>query len=249
MGFVYANVGTWIHAYPEKEALFSDALLTPGQDDNTVTVEALTAGEVNKLALKLDILANEKQNMAISAAVAKAFPTILQLVAWVKDKTNQKFEGMRGVGSQLDILWLRPEDVGGTLVDKDQGSNKHLWAGASAVHTWLHSYTTAGTAESVIPLQSMLREAGLIHIGVVQRVAGEAPETRIEFTLSGIAGPAQSLSFSQTNGSELRFQEWEVPVVVGPEREQKVDVDPCAVQETRFELLSLLVARAKDLTI
>lgn len=246
MGLVYNQVGSWIKAYSERSVTLKEALVTPGQESVTITAEALTAEEVTTLALKLDVMANEKQNPAIAAMVAKSFPTIVTAVQWVKDKSGQEFRGMKALGRQLDIVWLRPEDVGGTILNPKETASLGLYGGAiAAVYQWLHSFT-AGTADDLIPSQIMKEEAACVHLGIID-TAPISAVNRIKFTMSGVDAPDQSLAFGHTDGSELKLQEFEYPVVVGPERTQRIEVDAYRTGSSKPELLTLLVAMAEDL--
>ena len=247
MGLVYSQVGSWIKAYAEKSVTLREALVTPGQESVTITAEALTAEEVNALALKLDILANGKQNEAIAAMVAKSFPTIVTAVQWVKDKSGQEFRGMKALGRQLDIVWLTPTDVGGTILRTGATATRSLYGtgNGGTVYQWLHTFV-ANTADDMIPTQSMKEEAACIHLGMID-TAPISAVNRIKFTMSGVNAPDQSLAFGHTDGSELKLQEFEYPVVIGPERSQKVELYGYRAGSSKPELLTLIVAMAEDL--
>ena len=249
MGLVYSQVGSWIKAYAERSVTLREALVTPGQESVTITAEALTTEEVNALALKLDIMANGKQNEAIAAMVAKSFPTIVTAVQWVKDKSGQEFRGAKALGRQLDIAWLTAGDIGGTILrgTADAGS-LGIYAQTPAdpnTFKWLYSFTE-NTGVFIIPTQSMKEEAACIHLGMID-TAPITAVNRIKFTMSGVDAPDQSLSFSHTDGSDLSLQEFEYPVVVGPERSQRIKLYPYRTGSSKPELLTLLVAMAEDL--
>jgi hypothetical protein len=248
MGLVYNEVGNWIKAYDEKATLIREAIVTPGQEEVNPTLESITRGEVEKLAKKLDILANYKQNEAIARMVAKSFPSIVAAVQWVKNESHEQFRGMKSMGKQLDICWLRPEDVGGAILNKAETASKGLYAGTSKeVYSWITpAVYVAGTAKDYIPEQTMKDEAACIHLGMINTVA-VPKENRIGFKVSGQRAPDQSLSFSHTDGSELSLQEFEYPVIVGPKQKQQVQVDPYIAGDSKPELLTLLVAMAEDL--
>ena len=247
MGLVYNQVGTWVKAYAAGVEKVKEAVITPGQATTDITVETVSREEIDELAKKLDVLANYRQNEAIAAMVAKSFPAIVTALRWVKAESVQEFRGMKAVGKQLDVAWLVPEDIGGTILDKDQGSNKHAWAEASGYTKWLPPAVFAvGTAKPVIPEQTMKDEAACVHLGMIDTVA--IPKVnKISFTVSGQRAPDQSLSFTHTDGSELSFQEYEYPVIVGPKQQQKVEVDGYIAGDSKPELLTLLIAMAEDL--
>jgi len=248
MGLVLEHLRSRVRSYPEKTVTLKNAVVTPGQDEVSVDVEAISEEEVKRLVTKLDVLANVRQNESIAAMVVNAWDAILTAVRWVKANTAQEFKGIKAVGKQLDIVWLRPEDVGGSILNSASASNKYLYGGASAVYTWLHTFT-AGTKDDMIPEQKMKEEAACVHMGMIDTITEPSPVNRITFKVSGQTTPAQSLSFTHTDGSALPFQEFELPVVVGPKQTQEIYVDPYISKDGRPELLTFLIAMAEDLTI
>lgn len=249
MGYVYETVDALglIRAYDEGAVQVTDALITPGNEMVEVNVEAVSEAEVRKLALKVDILASALQNEPIARMVAKSFSNIVTLVGWVKNEAPQRFEGIKALGKQLDIVWMIPEDVGDTVMNAGDVASKGLYDGTSAgVYTWLHTFTATG-AESIIPSQVMKDEAGCIHMGMIETIPLPSPVNRIRFTLSAVPSPAQPLSFSHMDGSELAFQEFEMPVMVGPKLSQDVEVSGGISKDGRPELLSFLVLQSEEI--
>jgi len=248
MGLVLEHLRDRVRAYPEKTVTLKNAVVTPGQDEVSVDVEAISEEEVKRLVTKLDVLANVRQNESIAAMVVNSWDAILTAVRWVKAKTAQEFKGIKAVGKQLDVVWLRPEDVGGSILNSASASNKGLYGGTSGgVYTWLNSFT-AGTSDDMIPEQKMKEEAACVHMGLIDTITAPSPVNRIKFKVSGQTTPAQSLALNHTDGSALPFQEFELPIVVGPKQTQRVDIDPYITKDGRPELLTLLIAMAEDLT-
>lgn len=249
MGYVYETVNAQglIRAYNEGAVTVTDALITPGNESVEVNVESLSEDEVTKLALKLDVLASALQNEPIARMVAKAFPHIVTLVGWVKKEAPQRFEGIKALGKQLDIVWMRPQDVGSAVMSTAGTGSTGLYGGTGdAVFTWLQTFV-AGTSDDIIPEQIMKDEAGCIHMGMIETVPLPSPVNRIKFTLSGVASPPQSIPLSHVDGSELAFQEFEMPVVVGPKLSQKIEFDTGISKDGRPELLSFLVLQADEI--
>lgn len=251
MGLVYqANKGL-IKNYNEETIKWSKALIEPGRSESEVKLASLTKAEVDAILLKLDILASEKANPAVATIVAEEAESILVAVRLVKIETKQAFGGILGSGSNLDIKWLRPKDVGGTLLNPLATGSKGLYGGTSAaVYTWLQTFT-ANTSDDLIPSQTMAEEAAVIHLGGIDPI--EVPKLEsIRFTLAGIPSPAQSLASNirKSLGTEdvvvVRFEK---PVIVGPEKTQLIDVMPMISGDSKFQLLSFLIAKASDLTL
>jgi len=247
MGLVLEHLRDRVRSYPEKTVTLKNAVVTPGQDEVSIDVEAISEEEVKRLVTKLDVLANVRQNESIAAMVVNAWDAILTAVRWVKAKTAQEFKGIKAVGKQLDIVWLRPEDVGGSILNSASASNAYLYGGSSAVYTWLNSFT-AGSSDDMIPEQKKKEEAACVHMGLIDTITAPSPVNRIKFKVSGQTTPAQSLALNHTDGSALPFQEFELPIVVGPKQTQRVDVDAYITKDGRPELLTLLIAMAEDLT-
>jgi hypothetical protein len=183
--------------------------------------------------------------------VAEEAESILTAVRMVKTETKAEFAGILGAGANLEIEWLRPKHVGGSLLNSAGTSGKGLYGGTSGgVYTWTQTFT-ANTSQDIIPEQTMSEEAGLIHLGAIDPV--EVPKINaIRFELAGIPTPAQSCKFNirQSLGTEdLPFVRWEKPVIIGPEKKQKVTVMPNISGDSKLELLSLLVSKAENLSL
>jgi hypothetical protein len=251
MGTVYQSNKGLLTSFSEETIKWPKALIEPGKDDPEVKLASLSSKEVNAILLKLDMLASDKANPAIAAMVAEEVESILVAIRLVKMETKAAFGGILGSGSNLDIKWLRPKDVGGSLLNPAGSTSKGLYGGTSAgVYTWLNSFT-ANTSDDLIPSQTMAEEAAVIHLGAIDPV--EVPKIEsIKFTLSSIPTPAQSTPFNlrKTLGTEdLPVVRFEKPVIVGPEKTQAIDVMPNITGDSKFQLLSLLIARASDLTL
>jgi len=251
MGLVYlANKGL-IRKYPEGMVDWTKSLIQPGQAKAAVKAAELTAEEVEIILLKLDQLAMSKQHEAIATMLAEEAESILLAIRMVKEETKEPFLGMLGVGSNLEMLWLRPKDVGSTTLLNSAGTaGLGLYSGTSAgVYTWLKSFI-AGTSADIIPEQTMVEEAAVLHLGGIDTV--EIPKLEsITFTLAGIPAPAQSLPFNlrkSVGATDLPFVRFEKPIIVGPEKKQKVAVMPNITGDSKFQLLSLLIAKASSLT-
>jgi len=232
---------------------WSKALIVPGQDGVSTTLASLSPAEVEAILTKLDLLALKRQNSAITAMLAEEADSILTAVRLVKTETKENFRGILGAGAALDICWLRPKHVGDTtLLNTVSGATaKGLWGGTNAaVYTWLHT-VVAATADCILDEQKMGEESVLIHLGAIDPI--EVPKLEaISFKISGITCPAQSLPFSKRSsfGTELTpVVRVEKPVIVGPEKMQEINLFPQVAGDTRFELLSLLITKAENLTV
>lgn len=240
--------------FKEQTLKWPNALIEPGKSESEVKLAPLSTDEMNAILLKLDILASEKANPAIAAMVAEEVESILVAIRMVKGETKASFAGILGSGANLDIMWLRPQDVGGTIMrgTADAGSLGLWGVGGGAALTWLHTWTTGGTSEEMIPSQTMVEEGAVIHLGAIDPIA--VPKcTAIQFTLAGIPSPPQSLSrnIRKSFGTEdIPVMRFEKPIIVGPEKTQLVEVNATTDSgDTKLQLLSLLIARAESLTL
>ncbi len=252
MGLVYQAVNEWemIRSFPEETVEWSNALIDPGRGKTQVKAAAITEEEVDILAHKLDQMAQSRQDDVIAAMLGEEFLSIVLAVRMVKVNVNGAFMGILGAGNNLDIAWLRAKDIGGGRMNKDSTASCGLYAGTSGgVYTWL-STRTANTSGNLIPTQTMVEEAAVIHLGAIDPV--EVPKTNmITFTLAGLIAPAQSLSFNKRRAfddNQVPFVRFEKPIIVGPERKQLVQVMPNITGDDRLELVSLLICQAQDLT-
>ena len=255
MGLVYLKNEDLVKDYPaKKEKIGADtdavceALMAHGQETVTKDCDSLTAGEARAILLKLDKLANDRQNDVIAAAVAEAASAVITAVRMVKKETNgSEFRGIKAQGQQLDAVWLTPQMVGGTILNTAVAGSLGLHGGTgAAVLPWLVTVGTAGTEETMIPEQSMKEEGAVVHIAVMDTVA--VPKyNRVLWTIDGTPGHTQPLSLNQLDGSELAFQAWEMPIIIGPEMSQKLEIDPNIAGDSKIELLSVVIAQASDL--
>ena len=233
---------------------WSKALIAPGQAEASVKLAALSAEEVDLILMKLDMLALNRQNPAIAAMMAEEADSILTAIRMVKTETKEAFRGILGAGANLDIMWLRPQDVGGSIMRGTAAvGTLGLWGGTgAAVKTWLHTWTTGGTKETMIPSQKMSEEGAVVHLGAIDPI--EVPKcTAIQFTLSGLPAPPQSLARNIRKGfgtQDIPVMRFEKPIIIGPEKTQVVEVNATTSRkDTKLQLLSLLIAKAEDLTL
>lgn len=233
---------------------WSKALTAPGQAKASVELAALSAEEVDLILMKLDMLALNRQNPAITAMLAEEADSILTAVRMVKTETKEDFRGILGAGANLEIMWLRPQDVGGSIMRGTAAAGSlGLWGGAgAAVYTWLKTWGTGGTKETMIPSQKMAEEGAVVHLGAIDPI--EVPKcTAIQFTLSGIPSPPQSLARNIRKGfgtEDVPVMRFEKPIIVGPEKTQLVEVNATTTGgDTKLQLLSLLIAKAESLTL
>lgn len=247
MGLVYkSNVGL-IKGYSDGSETVKKALMQTGQASVKVKMARLEAEEVEIILLKLDQLAVSRQHEAIATMIAEETESILHAIRMVKDETKEPFMGIQGLGSSLDIAWLRPKHVGdSTLLNSANTAGLGLFNGTNAVvYTWLHSFI-AGTTADIIPEQTMIEEAAVIHLGCIDTV--EIPKVdAITFTLQGVASPTQALAFNlrhSVGADALPFVRFEKPIIVGPEKKQKVTLVPNITGDSKLELLSLLITKA-----
>lgn len=248
MGLIYkANTGL-LKSYPDQTIRVKKALMQTGQGEVDVKAAALTQEEVEIILLKLDQLAQSRQEEAVATMLAEEVDSILAAVRMVKDETKEPFMGIQGLGTSLDITWLRPKDIGDTtMLNKAGTANLGLYGGTSGgVYTWLHSFV-AGTAENIIPTQTMIEEAAVVHLGLIDTIDGVPKVNGIIFTLQGVDSPRQSISLNIRNGAgqyALPFARFEKPIIIGPEKQQKVQLIPYITGDSRVELLSLLITKA-----
>ena len=234
--------------------MWGKALIEAGKAEAEVKVATLSPDEVDIILLKLDQLTMSTQHEGIAKMVAEEAESILIAIRMVKAETKAKFQGVLGSGANLDIMWLRPQDVGGAILrgTADAG-NLGLWGGSGgAVFTWLHTWTTAGTSEVMIPEQTMAEEGAVIHLGAIDPI--EVPKCNaMKVTLAGIPAPAQSLPFNIRQGFgnySLPFVKFEKPIIIGPEKTQKLEINATVSGgDIKLQLLSFLIAKAEKLVI
>lgn len=253
MGIVFQTNRALVKDYAEETAVIRDILIEPGREQSQVKLAPMSSLECDRLLKKLDTLAMQTMDTSVATILAEEAQSILVLVRVVKTETKESFMGILGSGSNLDIGWLRAQTVGSVITRGTAAAGAlGLWGGGGgAIDTWLHTVAAAGAAETIFPSQTMLEEAGLIHLGVIDPI--EVPKIdAIMFTIAGIPTPAQSLNLQvrKAFGTNITpIVRFEKPVLVGPEKTQKIDTFTFAAGDTRLQLLTLVVAQAEKLKI
>jgi len=250
MGLVYKANQHLIQHYDAGTAAVDNALITPGQDRVVVKVAEVDAQEVESLLQKVDAIANSYMNEAVAVAYAETFPVVLTAMRMVKEETKSPFKGILASGTEMDAAALIPQFVGSTKMATTTTSTGLYGGTGNAVFTWLNgTIFVAGTSDDLIPEQTMSQYAAVVHIGAIDTVA--IPKVnRILFTLSGIPSPAQSTQFNirGVNGT-APFVRFHKPILVGPLKKQKADVDPNIAGYSKFELMSIIIAKADVLDL
>lgn len=199
--------------------------------------------------MKLDMLAPKRQNPAIAAMLAEEADSILTAVRMVKTETKEAFRGILGAGAALDICWLRAKDVGGELTDQEGETSKGAYAegNGGAVSTWFYHFTK-GTSVYMFPAATMIEEAGIIFLGFINP-AEKSQVGAVQFTISGIPCPPQSLNFAVNEdfgaSGKLPFCRLEKPVIIGPEKLFQVAVNPDLTGNGRCQPLALIITTAE----
>lgn len=252
MGIVFASNKGLIRNFAEEVSPFRTALVEPGKERVDIKLAGLTGEEAEVALLKLDQMAYSRNHEGIAVMLTEEAASILAAIRLVKTETKQPFQGILGVGGNLDLQWLRPKHVGETtLLNLDATAGLGLYQGANgAIYTWL-APVVANTWASLIPSQKMVEEAAVVHLGAIDPI--DVPKIGgVEFQLSGIPVPVQSTNFNIRRGlgsyGELPFVRFEKPVLVGPEKTQRVRLMPNITGDTKFELMSILIAKAESLT-
>lgn len=254
MGEVYQLTRQLITNYSEETIANPQALMTPGKSDTTKKLAPLSSDEVNRILLKLDMLAMGRNHDGIATMVAEEAASILYAIRLCKDETKSNFAGILAAGSELDFRWLRVQDIGATatLNAAATGSLGAYGGTSAAVYSWNHTFT-AGSIAEIIPEQTSAEEMALIHLGIIDTISSGIPKCNgIEFSLSGISAPAQCIDMAirRSVGSEdLPFARFEKPIIIGPETMQKVRLVANISGDSKPQLLSILVARAQNLTL
>lgn len=251
MGLVFQKAKDWglIRNYGEESMKWTRALIEPGKAEATVKAAELGAAEVELILLKLDQLAMSKQHEGIAAMIAEEAESILLAVRMVKTESKELFQGILGAGANLDIQWLRAEQIGAALLDAGAAvATEGPWQNDTA--SWLQT-VTAETDDYIIDPQTMSEESALVHLGAIDPV--EVPKIEaVHFELAGIATPAQSCPFNLRTGFNtdfLPFVRWEKPVICGPEKKHAIKCAANISGDTKMQLLSLVIARAQDLEL
>jgi len=246
MGVVYQVGQSVIHAYPEGEKAIVAALVEPGKRGVTRKMASLSVDEVAALIYKLDMIAMSVNHEGIAKMVAEELESIIDLVRMVKAETKADYAGMLGVGNSLNIEWLRPEQIGGSILD-DKAAVGTTGPWQNGRDDWLASLT-AGTDDYIIDEQTMAEEGGMIHLGAIDPV--ETPKiVAVQFKLSGVTAPPIICNWQGRRGfgeQSLPFVRWEKPVIVGPEVKAAIQCAPGTSGDTLMQLLTLLVTTANN---
>lgn len=255
MGQVFkANQGL-VRDYPEEaNATYTEAVINPGQSSAAVSLAAFSRVEATVLLLKLDALVSQLNNALIGTIVAENAEAIMIAVRMTKEQSKGQFAGILGGGNMMDIKWLRPKDIGSPLLRGVAAAGALGIYGqvplAAGTFTWLRA-VVENTAQFIVPSQTMDQFAGCIHLGAIEPI--EVPKiSDITFILGGLTTPAQSINqnikstFGNTN-TDIQVTRFEKPVIVGPLSTQQIAVMPAITGDTRFQLLSFLIARASVL--
>jgi hypothetical protein len=255
MGVIYRENVSLVKDYPEETRLaWRKALIIPGQAPVEVNAAALSADEAEAILLKLDMLAYEKNNEAIAGALVAEADSVITLVRAVKKAIGGagSFQGIQGAGQALDLVWLRAKHIGGSLLNKAGTALKGIYGQANSTVVWLYSTFTAGTSVDYLPSQGMDDYAGVIHIGAIEGVVSPHLDA-ITFTITGRTSPAQPLGWNirkSFNEMAVPFVKFELPVMVLPLYTQQITVMPTVSNaDSKMQLISLLCAQAKDLTL
>jgi len=251
MGIVYSANRALVANYIEETATIRDILIEPGRPEASVKLAPLTSLEVDRIIKKLDTLVMQLASPAIATIVAEEIQAILVAIRMCKTETKEDFMGLLSAGSNLDICWLRPEHIGSSLLSTGGTSSTGLYAGTGGeVLTWLHNFT-AITATDIVPSQIMKEECTLIHLGAINPIEDPKVES-IMFYLAGIPTPAQSLEFRvrKSFGTyDIPIVRFEKPIIIGPEKTQRIAIKPFVTGNDRCQLISLLVAKSEDMVL
>ena len=254
MGDVYRLTKNLATQYNKETIACPHALMTPGKTDTTKELAPLGPEEVNRILLKLDQMAMSRNHDGIANMIAEEMPAILYAIRLCKNETHSNFAGILAAGPELDLRWLRVQDIGATAtLNAAATASKGAYGGTSAaVYTWNAAFV-AGTAAEIIPEQTSSEEMALIHLGIIDTISnGITKINGIEFSISGQAAPAQCIDMAIRRGTgseDLPFARFEKPIILGPETMQKIRLMPFISGDSKPQLLSILVARAQNLTL
>lgn len=251
MGIVYQTNKGLIKDYPSETAVISDIVIEPGRPSAAVQLAELSTAEVDKILMKLDTLAMQLAFPAVATILAEEAQSVLVAVRMCKVETHEAFMGVLGVGSNLDMCWLRAVNVGAALMNSAGTAACGPWAQASGVtEPWLFNHAAVGVA-NFIPTQTMAEEATVIHFGTIDPI--EVPKLdSIMFTLAGIPSPAQSLEYrirKQFGTNQEPIVRFEKPIIVGPEKRQLIQCHVHTIGDDKTQLLSLLIGEVEDLLL
>jgi hypothetical protein len=242
---------------------WSAALIDSGKAVSQITLQNLTADEVNAIVSKLDVLfggvANTsvvqdiKSRQFIANMIAEELPNIIATVQLVKWQTQSAFGGILAQGTQLDIWPIRAKDVGGIILSNSSqaasGNATGLYANTSMTYTWMRPGLVAGVAQNIIPTQTMWQYGGMVYLGGMEREPNPIIEG-IQFTLASIAAPAQpvtrNIKDSFNDNNDMSVFRLEKPVIIPPLKQQLVQIMPADSGDTNFEFIGFVVAQSQN---
>jgi hypothetical protein len=252
MGMVYrANTGLVKPYQAQQNFQCASAVINPGQTSAPVSLAAFSAAEAERLLLALDALCSEVNNDLIGTVIAENAESIFIAARMAKDQAKGEFAGILAAGTMMAIKWLRPKDVGGPILrgTAAAGALGLYGGGGGAVYTWLYG-DTVNVLANLVPSQTMEQFASVIHLGAIEPI--EVPKiTDVVFTLGGVTTPYQSIGQNVKKtignaGNDVQVTRFEKPIIVGPLQSQAISVLPGITGDTKFQLLSLIIARAQE---
>lgn len=251
MGAVWKNNQKLAVDYQEEPAgSLIDFVVDPSQENPTPKLGKLSTKEATAVLKRLDSMASawcpQVSLMAEEGALA-----VIQGVRLLKAQPGVgEFRGIFSQGSNVNMRWLRPKDVGGAILrgTAAAGTLGLYGGGGGAVYTWLYSFTVNNTAH-MVPSQTMSQFGALVYFGFMDPI--ETPPVEAwQLTLSGIAFTAEPADFKMIktfNSNELPVVKFEKPVIVGPMVQQALDVWPWRTGDGKTQPVAVLIARAQDL--
>jgi hypothetical protein len=252
MGAVYtANKELEREWSAQPQGAIEDIIIDPSQQKPTYDLAGLTKDEVTTILKKLDSMAPGWSPQMTMLLVEGAF-AVIRAVQLVKAQSKQQFRGSVAQGAALDLRFLRPHDIGGTILNPAATGSLGLYAGTSgAVYTWDSTAFVQDTTRHMVPTQTMEQYAALVYLGFIDPI--EVPCCNAyQFTLFGVALPAQPAEFQMIKtfgGNEVPVVKMEKPIIVPPLGAQLVDVYPYRSGESKIQPVAILVTRAQEATL
>lgn len=254
MGIVYQHAKDkgMITSYPdEPSAPITNMLVESGKQSVNLALAPLEKEEAEGIVLKLETMAMQKQNDLIATIVAEEMPNILNAARALKAKPGVgPYAGILGSGTNLEIMWLRAKDVGGSLLNPAGTASCGVHGQANGTESWTYSHT-AGSDSDLIPEQTMETYAAVLHLGAIDPIE-VCKLNACQFSLAGIPASPQPMEYRLRKGfgvDELPVVRFEKPIYVGPEVAQKVSVHPWTDGNDKTQLLSLLMSRVQALSL
>jgi len=252
MGLIYTkNIGdtSIVRDYsPNDTEPIADAIVTTGKGISSGDMSSFSKGECVALLRKIDTLIPSEAESFISKIVGENFGALITLARLVKKQCGGMFSGELSSGIDQDVWLLEPKDVGGVLMNSAAAGALGLYAGGGgAVFTWYNAALAVNTAVFMIPAQAMTQYCGVIHLGMIEWL--EVPKlTTYQYTMSGQAGPRQSLSWMREafGNNQVSVARFELPIVIGPLKNSGLAVLPNIAGGTKAQLISFMIARAQD---